>query len=64
MRITFEYNDDEMHLVKWCLFKCCTLLGCNDGEKGPIEYENKVSISNVWEIPIQFKELFDKHGIY
>jgi len=58
MRITFEFNDDEMHLVKWSLFKLVSLLGCNDGEKDPIEYKHKRSISNILDIPIQFQELF------
>ena len=60
MKITFEYNDDENHIVKWCLYKCATILGCNDGDKDPIEYEHKISISNVWEIPIKFKDIFEK----
>lgn len=58
MKLTFEYNDDEKHIVKWCLFKCATFLGTNDGENDPIEYKNKVSISNVWNIPLKFQELF------
>ena len=61
MKLTFEYNDDEKHLVKWCLFKCASLLGCNNGDKDPLKYEHKVSISNVWEIPIQFQKIIKEN---
>lgn len=60
MRITFEYNDDELHLVKWVLFRAVSVLGCNDGDKDPIKYQHKRSISNVLDIPIQFKDVIMK----
>lgn len=60
MRLTFEFNDDENHLVKWCLFKCVSYLGCNDGEKDPIEYKHKRSITNVYQIPLIFPEIIPK----
>lgn len=50
MKITFEYNDDEKHIVSWCLFKCSAIVGTNDGDEDPIEYKNKVSISNVYQL--------------
>lgn len=57
MRLTFEYNDDERHMVKWILAKVLPYLGyMNDLN---INYQNKTSLSNVWEIPEKFKDLID-----
>ena len=55
MRITFEWNDGEEHMIKWCLFKYASYIGSHEETK--IEYKHKAIISNVWEIPKKFTEL-------
>lgn len=48
MRITFEYNDDEMNTMKYCFYKLALILGSNWGMES-LHYKNKRSISNVFE---------------
>lgn len=61
MKLTFEYNDDESHLVRWSLLKMGGILQPN--EKDPIQYKHKLIISNVSPvIHIKFdpKELIEQ----
>ena len=50
MKITFEFNNDEKHLVSYCIRKCIEILGCSDGNEDPFEYEYKRTISNVFRL--------------
>ena len=58
MKITFEFNDNEIHLVKWCFCKCAELLGTfGDNE---IEHQHKRVLSNIINIGEFASELLTK----
>jgi len=64
MRITFEFNKNEEHLLKWSLRKLMLIVpfrACGNIEKG-ILYEEKRIISNV--VPLEIPEEFWKRTGY